>query len=442
MLKDDYLVSEKPLKAIICFSLPMMIGNLFQQFYTMADSIIVGRFIGEKALAAVGASYALTAVFISIAIGGGAGASVITSKAFGAKDWEKMLESISTSLIACFILSFLLSVFGIFFSEKILSSLNTPSDVLSDASVYLKIYFLGLPFLFLYNILSSVFNSLGKSKIPLFLLIFSSLLNIVLDILAVAYFDMGVAGAAWATLIAQALSAVLSFMILLKVLSVYRRGHYSFFTFSIFSAMARIALPSIVQQMTINLGMMLVQSVVNLFGSEILAGYSAAIRVDNIVTVPLSAVGNAMSPYTAQNIGAKKPERIEKGYKVSFFIILFFGLITCMILQLFSHEIIGLFLGSAGTEGAYSTGEHYLSFLGWFYSILGFAFITGGILRGEGKMGMFLLASILNLSFRVIGSAVFAPLYGVDVVWYVVPVGWLFYFSVCLFSYLRIRKSF
>ena len=442
MMRDDYLTEENPLKAILFFSLPMMAGNLFQQFYTMADSIIVGRFIGENALASVGASYALTAVFISIAIGGGAGASVITSKAFGAKDYEKVKESISTSLIAFLVISFILAVFGYVFSDRIMLVLNTPQDILPDAVLYLRIYFLGLPFLFLYNILSSIFNSLGKSRIPLFLLIFSSLLNIALDIIAVAYLNMGVAGAAWATLLSQALSALLSFFVLLRITSSYGSGGYPLFTISVFSAMSKIALPSLLQQMTINLGMMLVQSVVNLFGSEVLAGYSASIRIDNIVTVPLSAVGNAMSPYTAQNIGARKKERVSTGYRVSFVIIIVLWCISCLILQLFPKEIIGLFLGEKGTDAAYSTGVGYLTFLGWFYFILGFAFITGGVLRGAGKMGMFLLASLLNLSFRVIGSMIFAPKYGVAIVWYVVPVGWILYFTTCFLSYRRLLKTF
>lgn len=442
MMRDDYLTEENPLKAILFFSLPMMAGNLFQQFYTMADSIIVGRFIGENALASVGSSYALTAVFISIAIGGGAGASVITSKAFGAKDYEKVKESISTSLIAFLVISFILAVFGYVFSDRIMLVLNTPQDILPDAVLYLRIYFLGLPFLFLYNILSSIFNSLGKSRIPLFLLIFSSLLNIALDIVAVAYLNMGVAGAAWATLLSQALSALLSFFVLLRITSSYGSGGYPLFTISVFSAMSKIALPSLLQQMTINLGMMLVQSVVNLFGSEVLAGYSASIRIDNIVTVPLSAVGNAMSPYTAQNIGARKKERVSTGYRVSFVIIIVLWCISCLILQLFPKEIIGLFLGEKGTDAAYSTGVGYLTFLGWFYFILGFAFITGGVLRGAGKMGMFLLASLLNLSFRVIGSMIFAPKYGVAIVWYVVPVGWILYFTTCFLSYRRLLKTF
>lgn len=442
MHSEYYLTQESPFRALLIFSFPMMMGNLFQQFYTMTDSIIVGRFIGEAALAAVGASAALSAVFIAIAVGGGAGAMVITSNAFGRKDFTLVKESISTSLISFFILSVVLAAAGYAFSDRIMGLLNTPENIKSDAVLYLRIYFLGLPFLFMYNILSSVFNSLGKSRIPLFLLIFSSLLNIVLDIAAVTALGMGIAGAAWATLLSQALSAVLSFIILLKTLKVMDGRMKRLFSSSIFSSMTKIALPSIIQQTTINFGMMLVQSVVNTFGSEVLAGYSASIRIDNIVTVPLSAVGNAMSPYTAQNIGAGKKERINTGWKSALAIILSFSILICIILQAFNTEIISLFLGADGSAAAYRTGEEYLSYLGWFYGILGFAFVTGGVLRGMGKMASFTAASIANLSLRVIGAMVFAPLYGVEIVWYVVPLGWILYFSICYVSYRRLSSPF
>ena len=441
MHSEYYLTQESPFRALLIFSFPMMMGNLFQQFYTMTDSIIVGRFIGEAALAAVGASAALSAVFIAIAVGGGAGAMVITSNAFGRKDFTLVKESISTSLISFFILSVVLAAAGYAFSDRIMGLLNTPENIKSDAVLYLRIYFLGLPFLFMYNIISSVFNSLGKSRIPLFLLIFSSLLNIVLDIAAVTALGMGIAGAAWATLISQALSAVLSFIILTKTLKSMDGRRKRLFSSSIFSSMTKIALPSIIQQTTINFGMMLVQSVVNTFGSEVLAGYSASIRIDNIVTVPLSAVGNAMSPYTAQNIGAGKKERINTGWKSALAIILSFSILICIILQTFNTEIISLFLGADGSAAAYRTGEEYLSYLGWFYGILGFAFVTGGVLRGMGKMASFTTASIANLSLRVIGAMVFAPLYGVEIVWYVVPLGWILYFSICFVSYRKLTRS-
>ena len=204
------------MRALFTFALPMMIGNLFQQFYNMADSVVVGRFVGESALAAVGASYSLTNVFISIAIGGGVGASVVTSRYFGARNYGKMKRSVSTALLFFLVLSILLGGVGLFFSEEIMRLLNTPADILDTAAEYLDIYFMGLPFLFLYNVLSAMFNALGRSRIPLYLLIFSSVFNVGLDLFMVCVLHMGVAGAAWATLIAQGISAVLSFLIFLR----------------------------------------------------------------------------------------------------------------------------------------------------------------------------------------------------------------------------------
>lgn len=436
-MKEDYLISDNPLKAILVFSLPMMIGNFFQQFYTMADSMIVGRFIGEEALAAVGASYALTTVFISIAIGGGAGASVLTSQAFGAGNGTAVKESISVSLISFLILSLVLGILGVIFTPKIINALNTPANIRVDAIAYLRIYLLGLPFLFMYNILSSIFNALGKSRIPLYLLIFSSILNILLDVIAVTALDMGVSGAAWATLIAQAVSAAISFHLLLRTLRRIDGKISRMFSFQTLRSMSAIALPSILQQSVIAFGMMLVQGVVNGFGSEVLAGYSAAIRVDSIATVPTGAIGNALSSYTAQNIGARKEERIIKGYHLSYFLIIFFSALICLILQLFNEKIIGLFLGSDGSLEAYATGIAYLRYLSWFYPILGFAFITGGVLRGAGTMKLFTIASISNLTLRVLGAVLLASRYGVSIIWEVVPAGWAVYFGICLYAYRK-----
>ena len=278
-------------------------------------------------------------------------------------------------------------------------------------------------------------------SIPLFLLIFSSLMNIVLDLIAVVSLGMGVAGAAWATLISQAISAVLSFAILMRIMEGYEGKQYVLFDFGIFCRMSSIAVPSVIQQATISFGMMLVQSVVNLFGSQVLAGYSAAIRVDSLAGVPLSSMGNAMSPYTAQNAGAGYDERVGKGFRSGMLYIVIFGIAICSILQIFRSGIMELFLGDGGTALAYKTGKDYIAFLGWFYPILGFAMVTGGVLRGLGHMKWFMLGSILNLSFRVIGSMILAPRYGVEVVWYVVPVGWTIYLVTCLVGYFRIRRT-
>ena len=220
-MEKEYLIRKRPVSALLIFALPMMLGNFFQQAYTMADSVIVGRFVGEEALAAVGASYSLTNVFISIAIGGGVGASVITSQTFGSRDYSRMKRSVSTALLSFLAISLVLGAGGLLFSRQIMVLLRTPENILQDASTYLNIYFLGLPFLFMYNVLSSMFNALGRSRIPLYLLIFSSVLNVALDIYMVTALSMGVAGVAWATLIAQGISAVLSFVIFLRGLKSY-----------------------------------------------------------------------------------------------------------------------------------------------------------------------------------------------------------------------------
>lgn len=434
----EYLISDRPARALAVFALPMMVGNLFQQLYNMADSVVVGRFVGENALAAVGASYSLTNVFISIAIGGGVGASVITAQAFGRRDYPRMRRSVVTALAAFLALSVLLGAVGLIFSPDIMALLRTPENIMDDAVTYLNIYFLGLPFLFMYNVLSSMFNSLGRSRIPLYLLIFSSVLNVVLDVAAVRGLGMGVAGVAWATLIAQGVSAVASFAIFLRELGTYPPGGSRFDRREL-ANMSRIALPSILQQSTVSIGMMLVQSVVNSFGSEMLAGYSAAMRVENICIVPMSAIGTAMSSYTAQNIGAGKLDRVRQGYRAAYGILASIAVVLCLVCQVFAGPIISLFMEEgAGSQTALSVGVACTRFLGWFYILIGLKMTTDSILRGSGDMTMFTIANLVNLALRVAVAVLFAPRFGIQMVWVAVPVGWAVNY---LISYAEYRTG-
>ena len=222
MSKDEYLITDTPLKALTVFAMPMILGSFFQQVYNMADSIIVGQFVGSSALAAVGACAALTNVFICVALGAGVGAGVLVSRYFGAREYGKMKTIVSTSLISFLLLSIVLGVFGFFFANLMMSGLQTPADILDDAVLYLRVYFVGFPFLFMYNILSTMFTSIGESKIPLGLLIFSSILNILMDLWMVAGLGLGVFGAAIATLIAQGISAVFSFLIFFARMRQYK----------------------------------------------------------------------------------------------------------------------------------------------------------------------------------------------------------------------------
>ncbi len=433
-MDKEYLINDKPARALAFFTFPMIIGNLFQQFYTMADSVIVGRFVSEDALAAIGASYSFTNVFICIAIGGGVGATVITSHYLGARNYKKMIQSTGTALISFLILSIVLAVVGLVFGRTFMIYLNTPANILTMASDYLEIYFWGLPFLFMYNIISAIFNAIGKSRIPLYLLIFSSLLNISLDVFMVYSLGLGVKGAAWATFLAQGVSVILSFLLLVREFKKYYSYLDTAFDTSAFTEMSKVALPSILQQSTVAIGMLLVQSVVNSFGSEVLAGFSSAMRVESLFVVPMAAIGNAMSSYTAQNLGAGKQDRVQKGFRAANGYVLFFAVITCIILEFFHTPIVGLFLGGGGTELAYQTGTGYLRFMGFFFILIGLKMSTDGLLRGAADMKMFTIANLANLSLRVIFALTMAPRFGVAMVWYAVPMGW---FVNLLISYLQ-----
>jgi putative MATE family efflux protein len=457
-MDKEYLLRERPGRALFLFALPMIIGNLFQQFYTMADSMVVGRYVSEHALAAVGASYSLTNVFICIAIGGGVGASVLTSRYFGSRDYARMKQSISTALLAFFALSILLALVGFFWGTEMMEALRTPKELLPMASEYLRIYFLGLPFLFLYNVLSAMFNALGRSRIPLYLLIFSSLFNIALDLYMVRSLHMEIAGVAWATLIAQGVAALLSFFIFLRELRFYPvvstsdasdEGSMqkptesekkppaisSYFSPRELAAMCRVALPSIFQQSTVSIGMMLVQSVVNSFGPQMLAGFSAGMRVESICIVPMAALGNAMSSYTAQNLGSGQQERVRLGYRAALRLTLFFALLLCVALELFHRPIMASFLGSDGTALALETGSNYLRFIGFFFLLIGMKMSTDGLLRGAADMKMFTIANLTNLSLRVILAVTLAPRFGIAMVWYAVPLGWLANFLISYGEY-------
>ncbi len=479
-MKKYNMLTDKPGRSLFFFALPMILGNLFQQFYTTVDSIIVGQFVGEDALAAVGASYSLTTVFIMIAIGGGIGASVITSQYLGAGLYRKMKTSVSTALITFLVLSLVLSVIGLLGNRAILIGLNTPGNILSDAVLYLEIYFLGLPFLFMYNILSSIFNALGNSRTPLYLLIFSSLLNIGMDLVMVQTFHLGVAGVAIATVIAQGLSAVISFCLLLRLLGTYRdetntktvnagegkaeadgteanstgvngtearnaeetdAGKRKLYDFAMLGNMIKVAIPSMVQQSIVSIGMLLVQSVVNGFGSSVLAGYTAGMRIESICIVPMIATGNAVSTFTAQNLGAGQPERVRKGYVAGVRMVAGFAVLTCLILTVFHGPIINAFLEEGSDAAAFATGNDYLTFIAFFFVCIGMKAITDGVLRGAGDVVVFTLANLINLGIRVSFAFGFAGVIGVEAVWFAVPMGWTTNFVISFIRYLSGKWS-
>ncbi len=437
VMKKNNMLSGSPGKTLLTFAIPMMIGNLFQQFYNLVDSAVVGKYVGENALAAVGASYAITNVFIAIAIGGGIGSSVIISQYLGAGNMKKMKTSIFTALFNFLGISILLGIFGAFFYQEILLWMDTPANVLTDAGVYLRIYFYGLPFLFMYNTLASIFNSMGDSKTPLYLLIFSSVLNIFLDLTFVVVFHWGVFGVAVGTLIAQGISSVISFLLLMRRL---RKGYGEnlpsspkLYDAAISWKMVKIGVPSILQQSIVYIGMLLVQVVVNSFGSSVMAGYTAGMRIESICIVPMTAVGNAMSAFSAQNLGARQPDRVKQAYKTCYLIDGTIAVIICVILNLFGTLFLSGFLDtSSGTE-AFFVASAYVHFESFFFLFIGLKCCTDAILRASGDMLIFTLANLANLTLRVLIANCFAHSWGIQAVWMAVPIGWCVNYLISLF---------
>ena len=344
MVKDLTKGNVRPV--LWSFTIPMFISVVFQQLYNIADSAIAGRFAGEDALAAVGASYPITMIFMAIAIGCNVGCAVVISSYFGAGDIRRMKTAISTTLIASTVLAVALTIFGLLTSSYLMQMMNTPHNIFDAGDIYLKIYIGGMVFLFCYNVATGIFTALGDSKTPLYFLIGSSVGNVVLDYLFVAVFHFGVSGVGWATFLAQGIAGILAVITLLRRVAKLPTGHgkVMLYSKSMLRRIAKIAVPSILQQSFVSVGNIFIQSLVNSFGSAVIAGYSAAIKLNTFTITSFSTLGNALSSFSAQNIGAAKIDRVRKGFRagtmlawiiaVPFFVLFFF----------FGNEMLRIFM--------------------------------------------------------------------------------------------------
>ncbi|MGN0600878.1 MAG: MATE family efflux transporter [Oscillospiraceae bacterium] len=439
------LINGEPSKMILRFALPLIFANLFQQLYNTVDTIIVGRFNGDDALAAVGASFAVTMVMIAFATGTGTGCSVLISKRFGERDLSEVKTAVSTVLIFSLIFSVIIGAAGLIFSKSLLEVLETPKNIIKDAESYLMIYSAGMPFMFLYNVQSSIFSSFGNSKTPLALLIMSSLINIALDLLFVGYFSMGVKGAAAATLIAQAFSGTVSFVLLIKnvYFGNYREYSYRHFSFSTLKQMLSYAAVSVVQTSVTSIGMMLIQAVINRFGSGALAGYTAASKIDSFAIMPYLACSNAISTFTAQNIGAGQRDRVSAGFKAGLKICLMMSLIEFALISALHDQFLSLFMDiNTVSHDAIETGLAYMITMSFCYWIMGINSCQNGMLRGTGMLNILLANSILGLIIRVVFAytAVNISFIGVSSVWLSMPVGWTFSIIFCIAARKFVQK--
>ncbi len=419
------LTSGKSGKVLLKFTIPLLISVAFQQMYSIADSLIAGRFAGEDALAAVGASYSITNIFNAIAIGCNIGCGVVISQYFGGKNYKKVKTAASTALISAVVAGVFLTVGGIILTPFLMRLIDTPENIFNESALYLSIYVGGFVFLFIYNIANGIFTSLGDSKTSLYFLIFSSVFNIILDYIAVVYLKMGVAGVAWATFIAQGIAGVLSVVVLLNHLKkIKTEGKTKFFSFETLKKMAKYSLPSVLQQSFVSVGNVFIQKLINGFGSSVVAGFSAAIKLNTFTINALCAFGNGVSGFTAQNVGAGKYKRIKSGMKYSSVMAIVTGCVFLFGYLFFNETLIKLFMEGDGSITAVGAGAAFLKTVAPFYCFIGVKLVGDGVLRGTGSMKLFMVATFTDLVLRVVLAFVLAPVWGYQGIWASWPIGW------------------
>lgn len=436
------LTKEHPDKTLWRFLLPMMFSVAFQQIYNIADSMIAGRFAGEDALAAVGASYPITVIFMAFAVGMNLGASVIVSRLFGAGDRKGMKRAVTTAFASSLSLAVILTVYGYFFCRNMMEWIHTPQNIMQDGVLYLKIYVFGLIFLMLYNVCTGIFTALGDSRTPLWFLLGSSAGNIVLDLLFVAKLHWGVAGVAWATFIAQGISAVLALVTLLARLQKFAgTERVPLFDRKLFVQILAIAVPSILQQSVLSVGNLFVQDIVNRYGSAVVAGYSGAIKLNTFAINIFMTLGSCLSSYTAQNIGAGKQERIPMGFRTGLklseltalpFVVLYFGL---------GQQMMGLFL-NAESSAAIHAGVMFLRIVSPWYFMIVVKLMTDGIIRGSGAMIYFVIATIPDLILRIGFALMLSPRFGSTGIWMAWPFGWIAATVLTIIFYRKVKNGY
>lgn len=436
------LTKEHPDKTLWRFLLPMMFSVAFQQIYNIADSMIAGRFAGEDALAAVGASYPITVIFMAFAVGMNLGASVIVSRLFGAGDRKGVKRAVTTAFASSLSLAVILTVYGYFFCRNMMEWIHTPQNIMQDGVLYLKIYVFGLIFLMLYNVCTGIFTALGDSRTPLWFLLGSSAGNIVLDLLFVAKLHWGVAGVAWATFIAQGISAVLALVTLLARLQKFAgTERVPLFDRKLFVQILAIAVPSILQQSVLSVGNLFVQDIVNRYGSAVVAGYSGAIKLNTFAINIFMTLGSCLSSYTAQNIGAGKQERIPMGFRTGLklseltalpFVVLYFGL---------GQQMMGLFL-NAESSAAIHAGVMFLRIVSPWYFMIVVKLMTDGIIRGSGAMIYFVIATIPDLILRIGFALMLSPRFGSTGIWMAWPFGWIAATVLMIIFYRKVKNGY
>ena len=438
------LTTGQPAKVIWTFSLPLLLSMALQQIYNIADSVIVGQFAGSDSLAAVGAAYPITLIFIAIATGSSMGCSVVIGHLFGSKQLERLKTSIFTAIFSMLILGVVLSLAGVLGARTILRLLNTPDNVLDQAVAYLAIYSAGVIANFVYNIANAIYTGLGDSRRPMYFLLLSSVLNIGLDLLAVAVWQFGVAGAAWATTISQFVAAILATSTLIVRIRRLDPGRkVPLFSGQQLKEMCRIAVPSILQQCCVAFSHTLIQRVVNSFGSTVMAGYEAGSKVFNFFYMCNNTLGTALSSFAAQNYGARKLGRVREGFQYSALMCLTFSILVVAVLQIFPAQLVGLFVDAGENASVIEVGVKYMRIVSPVQLLVCFVIACGGLLRGIGRIRDFMIVTLLDFGIRIAMIYLFCLVIhtgytGLFWAWYF---GSTVDFLICLYWYRKMCRT-
>ncbi len=419
------MTKGNPSRIILKFFVPLFIGDLFQQFYSIIDAIIIGKFVGTAAFAAVGSSSAVTVFITSILLGLAMGASAIFSQLYGGKQYDELKKTISTALIFLFCVSVLITVVTLVFLPQIISLYQMPKETAVYASDYLKYVFGGFVFVGMYNAFAFLLRAFGDSKTPLYFLVASCISNLLLDLLFVAVFHMGTAGAAIATLLTQGFAAVGCGIYTVKRMEFlqFKRKEFVFSTYA-FQNIAVYSVLTALQQSISSFGMMLIQGLVNTFGTTVMAAFAACSKIDSVANSPLQDLGNAFSTYTAQNKGAGETKRIREGFRVTSRIIIVLSAVISIVAFVFAPNLITLFVNKDAAE-VIGVGVGYLRIVSVFYVLLGFIVMFYGFFRGLGEIKISILMTIVSQGLRLLLAYSFAPIKGFSGVCWAIVIGWL-----------------
>ncbi|MBL7971307.1 MAG: MATE family efflux transporter [Prolixibacteraceae bacterium] len=412
----------KEAKLILQFSVPLVLGNIFHNLYNVIDSVIVGQFIGKEALGAVGASFPIIFALISVVIGVGSGASTVISQYFGAKKTAEVKRTIDTLFIFFLAASILITILGISFSKQIFMLLSLPDDILPQAVSYLNIYLLGMFFFFGFSGISSILRGLGDSKTPLYFMIISTFCNIILDLLFVVVFKWGIQGAAYATILSEA-GVFFTMAVYLNKKHPIIKLSFRKYTFDrdIFRSCIRIGLPTGFQQSFIAFGMMAIMSIVNGFGTNAVAAYSAAMRIDSFVRMPAITFSSALSTFVGQNLGAFKKQRAKAGLKASLLFSTIYCIFASLLIIIFGQHIMSLFTSD---PAVIQIGQEYMIIVSSFYLLFSIMFNYTGFLRGAGATLIPMITTFTALYLVRIPAAVFlSGIIGVNGIWWGEPMG-------------------